>query len=98
MNKIVIAAAVAALAFATFAQGIPQPKAVREADALAGVRGKMQANPEAKLHRFSTTVTRIAQDRRRISQRHLPRHPRGQISRIKLVLSLARTGSHSDLF
>ena len=56
MNKIVITAAVAALAFATFAQGIPQPKAVREADALAGVRGRMQENPEAKLHRFSTTV------------------------------------------
>ena len=56
MNKIVITAAVAALAFATFAQGIPQPKAVREADALPGVRGRMQANPEAKLHRFSTTV------------------------------------------
>ena len=56
MNKIVITAAVAALVFATFAQGIPQPKAVREADAPAGVRGQMQANPEAKLHRFSTTV------------------------------------------
>ena len=56
MNKIVITAAVAALAFATFAQGIPQPKAVREADALPGVRGRMQANPDAKLHRFSTTV------------------------------------------
>ena len=40
MNKIVITAAVAALAFATFAQGIPQPKAVREADAPAGVRGE----------------------------------------------------------
>ena len=51
-----ITAAVAALAFATFAQGIPQPKAVREADALAGVGGKMQENPDAKLHRFSTTV------------------------------------------
>ena len=56
MNKIVMTAAVAALAFATFAQGIPQPKAVREADALPGVRGRMQANPDAKLHRFSTTV------------------------------------------
>jgi len=56
MNKIVMTAAVAALVFATFAQGIPQPKAVREADAPAGVRGQMQANPEAKLHRFSTTV------------------------------------------
>ena len=49
MNKIVITAAVAALAFATFAQDIPQPKVVREADALPGVRGRMQANPDAKL-------------------------------------------------
>ena len=40
MNKIVITAAVAALVFATFAQGIPQPKAVREADAPAGVRSE----------------------------------------------------------
>ena len=56
MNKIVMTAAVAALVFATFAQGIPQPKAVREADAPAGVRGRMQANPDAKLHRFSTIV------------------------------------------
>ena len=56
MNKIIITTAVVTLAFATFAQGIPQPKAVHEADALAGVRGRKQANPEAKLHRFSTTI------------------------------------------
>ena len=56
MNKLIITLAVSALAICTFAQGIPQPKAVREADALAGVRGRMQANPDAKLHRFSTTI------------------------------------------
>jgi len=68
MTKLIITLAVSALAICTFAQGIPQPKAVREADALAGVRGeserrgrmrergRMQANPEAKLHRFSTTI------------------------------------------
>ena len=50
MNKTVITAAVAALAFAAFAQDIPQPKVVREADALPGVRGRRQANPDAKLH------------------------------------------------
>ena len=68
MNKLIITLAISALAICTFAQGIPQPKAVREADALAGVRGEggrrgrprdgggMRANPEAKLHRFSTTI------------------------------------------
>ena len=40
MNKLIITLAVSALAICTFAQGIPQPKAVREADALAVVRGK----------------------------------------------------------
>ena len=34
MNKLIITLAVSALAICTFAQGIPQPKAVREADAL----------------------------------------------------------------
>ena len=68
MNKLITTFAVSALAICAFAQGISQPKAVREADPLAGVRGesgnrrrphehgKMQANPDAKLHRFSTTV------------------------------------------
>ena len=61
MNKPIITLAVAALAICTLAQGIPQSKAVREADALAGVRGESgnrgkRPNPEAKLHRFSTTV------------------------------------------
>ena len=56
MNKIIITAIAAAVAFVSLAQGILQPKAVREADALAGVRGRMRANPEAKLHRLSTTV------------------------------------------
>ena len=59
MNKLVITFAISALAICTFAQGIPQPKAVREADVLeSGRRGRMQANPDAKLHRFSTTVER----------------------------------------
>ncbi len=40
MNKIVITAIVAALALGAFAQD----------------RGRMQTNPEAKLHRFSTTI------------------------------------------
>ena len=40
MNKLIITLAVSALAICTFAQE----------------RGRMQANPEAKLHRFSTTV------------------------------------------
>ena len=40
MNKIITTAAVVTLAFATFAQE----------------GGKMRENPEAKLHRFSTTV------------------------------------------
>ena len=40
MNKIIITAVVAAVALGTLAQE----------------RGRMQANPEAKLHRFSTTV------------------------------------------
>ena len=56
MNKIIITAVAAAVALGSLAQGISQPKAVREADALAGVRGRMRANPDAKLHRFSTTI------------------------------------------
>ena len=40
MNKLIITFAVAALALGAFAQK----------------RGGMQANPEAKLHRFSTTI------------------------------------------
>ena len=32
MNKLIITLAVSALAICTFAQGIPQPKAVREAE------------------------------------------------------------------
>jgi len=34
MNKIIITAVVAAVVLGSFAQDIPQPKAVREADAL----------------------------------------------------------------
>ena len=34
MNKIIITAIVAAVALGSFAQGIPQPKSVHEADAL----------------------------------------------------------------
>ena len=36
--------------FRSVRAGYPQPKAVREADALPGVRGRRQANPDAKLH------------------------------------------------
>ena len=45
MNKLIITLAVSALAICIFAQGIPQPKAVREADALAVVRGKGVGEP-----------------------------------------------------
>ena len=52
MNKLIITLAVSALAICTFAQE-------RGESGMRGrsrERGRMQANPEAKLHRFSTTV------------------------------------------
>ena len=46
MNKIIITTITATLALGAFAQERGE----------AGGRGRMQANPEAKLHRFSTTI------------------------------------------
>ena len=52
MNKLIITLAVSTLAICTFAQERGESgRRGRPRD-----RGRMQANPEAKLHRFSTTV------------------------------------------
>ena len=55
MNKLIITLAVSALAVCTFAQERG------EGGRRGGQRdrGRMQANPEAKLHRFSTTIERL---------------------------------------
>ena len=58
MNKFIITLAVAALALGAFAQ---ENDSTAERGRMQGrggsrERGKMQANPDAKLHRFSTTI------------------------------------------
>ena len=52
MNKLIITLAVSALAICTFAQEGGENGSRRR----PRERGRMQANPDAKLHRFSTTV------------------------------------------
>ena len=58
MNKLIITLAVAALALGAFAQkrGEATERGRRQRRGRAEERGGMQANPEAKLHRFSTTI------------------------------------------
>ena len=52
MNKVIITLAVSALAICTFAQEGRENGSRRR----PRERGRMQANPDAKLHRFSTTI------------------------------------------
>ena len=52
MNKLIITLAVSALAICTFAQERGENGSRRR----PRERGRMRANPEAKLHRFSTTI------------------------------------------
>ena len=52
MNKLIITLAVSALAICTFAQEGGENGSRRS----PRERGRMQANPDAKLHRFSTTI------------------------------------------
>ena len=52
MNKLIITLAVSALAICTFAQGGGEGRRRGRPQE----RGGMEANPEAKLHRFSTTI------------------------------------------
>ena len=52
MNKLIITLAVSALAICSFAQEHGENGSRRS----PRERGRMQANPEAKLHRFSTTI------------------------------------------
>ena len=52
MNKLIITLAVSALAICTFAQEGGENGSRRR----PRERGRMQANPDAKLHRFSTTI------------------------------------------
>ena len=52
MNKLIITLAVSALAICTFAQGGGEGRRRGRPQE----RGGMETNPDAKLHRFSTTV------------------------------------------
>ena len=58
MNKIIITLAVSALTLGTFAQerGESAEHSRRQRRGRSEERGRMQANPDAKLHRFSTTI------------------------------------------